>query len=100
MGQQKAKRRVGFSSWLGRLMLLFMAGSLMCNLIYNQVQISAKRQVLADLQTQLVQQQAANDELKRVLEHDSDDEIIERVARDQFGYARPSERVFYDMSGK
>ena len=50
--------------------------------------------------SQLVQQQAANDELKRILENDTDDEIIERVARDQFGYARPSERVFYDMSGK
>ena len=100
VGQQKAKRRVGLSSWLGRLFLLFMGGSLVCNLIFNQVQISAKKQILADLQTQLVQQQAANDELKRILENDTDDEIIERVARDQFGYARPSERVFYDMSGK
>ena len=30
----------------------------------------------------------------------NDDAIIERAARDDLGYARPSERIFYDISGK
>ena len=68
-------------------------------LIYNQVQISAKRQELEAVQTQLAAQKADNEELSRQLEA-SDEEIIEQVARDELGYAKPGERVFVDMSGK
>ena len=68
-------------------------------LIYNQVQISAKRQELEAVQTQLAAQEADNEELSRQLEA-SDEEIIEQVARDELGYAKPGERVFVDMSGK
>ena len=43
-----------------------------------------------------------NEELKRLIGDGSgnDDAIIERAARDDLGYARPSERIFYDISGK
>ena len=41
-----------------------------------------------------------NDELNRVLESGNDLEIVERVARDKLGYAKPNERVFVDISGK
>ena len=41
-----------------------------------------------------------NDELERVLESGSDTEIIERVARDKLGYAKPNERVFIDVTGQ
>ena len=52
------------------------------------------------MQQQLEAQQAQNDELSRVLQSGTDEEIVERVARDQLGYAKPNERVFVDMTGK
>ena len=65
----------------------------------NQVSISSKQQALASVQQQLEQQQAENEELERVLTSGSEEEIVERVARDRLGYARPDERVFVDVSG-
>ena len=46
--------------------------------------------------------QQENEELQRLIGDGSgnDDAIIERAARDDLGYARPSERIFYDISGK
>ncbi len=68
----------------------------------NQVQITAKRQELSDVQEQITQKQQENEELERLIGDGSgnDDAIIERAARDDLGYARPSERIFYDISGK
>lgn len=73
---------------------------LVVNLVVNQMSISAKRQQLQEMQDQLNAQQAQNAELSRILESGSDLDIVERVARDTLGYAKPNERVFVDMSGK
>ena len=62
--------------------------------------IAAKQKELQDLENQLEQQRQQNDELERVLESGSDQEIIERVARDKLGYAKPNERVFIDVTGQ
>ena len=72
---------------------------LIVGIVVNQVSISSKQQALASVQQQLVQQQAENEELERVLTSGSEEEIVERVARDRLGYARPDERVFVDVSG-
>ena len=64
------------------------------------MQISSKRQELEAVQAQLESQQQQNDELSRVLESGTALEIIERVARDKLGYAKPNERVFVDVTGK
>ncbi len=39
-----------------------------------------------------------NEELERFLEDKNHDEYYEKIAREQYGYARPGERVFYDSS--
>ena len=72
----------------------------MAGLVFNQVDIAAKQKELQDLENQLEQQRQQNDELERVLESGSDQEIIERVARDKLGYAKPNERVFIDVTGQ
>ena len=79
--------------------LVLVGGYLVAGLVFNQVQISSKRQELEAVQAQLESQQQ-NDELSRVLESGTDLEIIERVARDKLGYAKPNERVFVDVTGK
>ena len=80
--------------------ILLLGGYLVFQLVANQLAISAKRQQLQDLQDQLDAQQAQNAELSRILESGSDMDLVERVARDTLGYAKPNERVFVDMSGK
>ena len=74
--------------------------SLMISFIQNQVEIASKRQELEAVQAQLDAQIAENTELQRVLESGTEEEIIERIARDNLGYAKPGERVFVDTSGK
>lgn len=80
--------------------LVLIGGYLVAGLVFNQVDIAAKQKELQDLETQLEQQRQQNDELERVLESGSDQEIIERVARDKLGYAKPNERVFIDVTGQ
>ena len=99
MKKRAKKRRNLMNSFLAPCLILLMGGYLVWSLIYNQVQISAKSQELEAVQTQLAAQEADNEELSRQLEA-SDEEIIEQVARDELGYAKPGERVFVDMSGK
>lgn len=78
----------------------FCAGAyLIVGIVVNQVSISSKQQSLDSVQQQLEQQQAENEELQRLLTGGSEEEIVERVARDRLGYARPDERVFVDVSG-
>ena len=79
---------------------MLIGGYLVAGLVFNQVDIAAKQKELQDLETQLEQQRQQNDELERVLESGSDTEIIERVARDKLGYAKPNERVFIDVTGQ
>ena len=79
---------------------LVLIGYLVAGLVFNQVDIAAKQKELQDLENQLEQQRQQNDELERVLESGSDQEIIERVARDKLGYAKPNERVFIDVTGQ
>lgn len=84
--------------WVGPAVIVALCGYLFINVLQCQMSISTKRQELASIQTELSEQQAQNEELSRSLD-DDEDAIIERIAREQ-GYARPNERVFYDIGGK
>ena len=94
----KAQKR-GITSKLVALLCLALFVYLVFNLVVCQVNIGTKRQELAAVQNSLDEQLAANKELNRELSG-SDQEIIERAARDELGYARPNERIFVDVSGK
>ena len=39
-----------------------------------------------------------NEELQRFLEDENHDEYYEKIAREEYNYAKPGERVFYDSS--
>lgn len=99
MAKQKNKT-MGFSGLLLRAGVLLLGGYLVVSMVLNQVEIRTKRQQLQTVEQQLEIQQAQNEELQRILESGSDQELIERVARDKLGYAKPNERVFVDATGK
>lgn len=94
------KKKDGLSKLLIRAGVVLLGGYLVVGMVMNQVDISSKKQQLKTLQQQLTAQQEQNDELSRILDSGSDQEIIERVARDKLGYAKPNERVFVDITGK
>lgn len=98
--EKKQKRAPLLPRFFLRAGLVLIGGYLVAGLVFNQVDIAAKQKELQDLETQLEQQRQQNDELERVLESGSDQEIIERVARDKLGYAKPNERVFIDVTGQ
>ena len=98
--EKKQKRAPLLPRFFLRAGLVLIGGYLVAGLVFNQVDIAAKQKELQDLENQLEQQRQQNDELERVLESGSDQEIIERVARDTLGYAKPNERVFIDVTGQ
>lgn len=98
--EKKQKRAPLLPRFFLRAGLVLIGGYLVAGLVFNQVDIAAKQKELQDLENQLEQQRQQNDELERVLESGSDQEIIERVARDKMGYAKPNERVFIDVTGQ
>lgn len=98
--EKRQKRAPLLPRFFLRAGLVLIGGYLVAGLVFNQVDIAAKQKELQDLENQLEQQRQQNDELERVLESGSDQEIIERVARDKLGYAKPNERVFIDVTGQ
>ena len=98
--EKKQKRAPLLPRFFLRAGLVLIGGYLVAGLVFYQVDIAAKQKELQDLENQLEQQRQQNDELERVLESGSDQEIIERVARDKLGYAKPNERVFIDVTGQ
>ena len=98
--EKRQKRAPLLPRFFLRAGLVLIGGYLVAGLVFNQVDIAAKQKELQDLETQLEQQRQQYDELERVLESGSDTEIIERVARDKLGYAKPNERVFIDVTGQ
>lgn len=86
------KKHGGLSGWVMPILVLLLVGYLLIDLLHNQAAISAKQQELAQVQAQLAEQNAVNQELTRSLA-DGEDAIIERIAREQ-GYAQPNERIF------
>lgn len=98
--EKKQKRAPLLPRFFLRAGLVLIGGYLVAGLVFNQVDIAAKQKELQDLENQLEQQRQQNDELERVLESGNDQEIIERVARDKLGYAKPNERVFIDVTGQ
>ena len=53
---------------------------------------------LALLEQQNEEQRIANKELERILSDGAEEEYIERIAREQLGFAYPEEQVLVDIS--
>lgn len=64
-----------------------------------QVQINEASQKCDEVSAACDEQQMKNKELQRLLDSGSEEEYIERVAREQLGYVKPDEKVFYDVAG-
>lgn len=67
-------------------------------LIGLQMQVRAQEDNVESLKAQYQQQLDDNSELQQLIEEGNESEYIEKIAREQYGYAKPDERVYYDSS--
>ncbi|MBQ3044664.1 MAG: septum formation initiator family protein [Clostridia bacterium] len=65
-------------------------------LISLQTKVRAEREAVTELSRQHQQQVDENSELAMIIENGDEDAYIEKIAREQYGYAMPDERVYYD----
>lgn len=86
-----------------KLALFIVAGAALITLVFWQMRIADKREELAQLQTQIAQQNTKNEEIKKTVSSlENDDglqEYAEKKAREDLDYARPGERIFVDVGG-
>ena len=99
---QKKKKTAGQRSFS---VILFIAAGLLggyfsASIIQAQVESSRQEQAVAQLQAQIEEKKAENDDLQKTLDSGDEAEYIERVARDSLGYMMPDEKVYYDTSSK
>lgn len=67
-------------------------------LVQQQMDIRERRAELDFLQQQVEEMRLKNKDIERLLESDGT-EYAERIARDEYGYAYPDEKVYIDTSG-
>lgn len=63
-----------------------------------QTKVNAEERALEDLIATYQQQVSENAELEMIIENGNESDYIEKVAREQYGYAKPDERVYFDYS--
>ena len=90
----KAKKKKGKAkhSFILTLLLVLAVGYFTISLIDTQLKI--KEQVSAQYEQQL----AENERLQKVADGGSQEDYIERVAREKLGYVMPDEKVYYDIT--
>jgi len=69
-------------------------------LISLQSKVKAQEAVNQQLKETYSQQVEDNSELADIIENGNEADNIERIAREQYGYAKPGERVYYDSSAE
>lgn len=95
MGKSKKTRK----SFLGRVCALVFACYFAFVILGLQIEISQRKARLDELEQKIEQQFIENAELKRILANGTDEEYVERIAREKLGFAYPDERVLVDVSG-
>lgn len=82
-----------------KVSVAFFALYLIVALVKLQGDIAVRRAELEVIQLANREQRTANNELERILAEDSQEEYIERIAREKLGFAYPEEQVIIDVSG-
>lgn len=68
------------------------------SIVSNQSSIAEKKTELEQVQKQIDDLTADNEDLQRILESGDIDGYMERLAREEYNYAYPDEYRFYDTS--
>ena len=97
MAQKKTAKKQK-NSFILTLALILLAGYFVITIIGHAIEIKKSNAQLEQKQQILEQQLAENAYLKEVVDSDDKSEYIEQVAREQLGFGKPNEKVFYDVT--
>lgn len=102
MGSKKktAKNERSFVNGLIKLGILVIAAIIAYNLVDQQIVLADKRKTLAKLEEQKQVLMVSNAEKKQLIEKSDQDEFVEKIAREYFGFAYPDEHIYIDISGR
>ncbi|MBR2027851.1 MAG: septum formation initiator family protein [Oscillospiraceae bacterium] len=81
------------------LFVAVLIGYLAVTLITTQFELVNKRQQLEILEQQKARVQLEVDDVQYILDYETEEEYVERIARQRLGYANPDEKVFKDIQG-
>jgi cell division protein DivIC len=70
------------------------------SLITAQFDLMTKKQQLSILHQQQERVELEAQDIERMLEYESEEDYVERIARQRLGYANPNEKVFKDIQGE
>lgn len=68
------------------------------SLIQTYSEINDVKDEIASVQQSIDRQVAENAQLKGYLDSGKIDEYVEKIARDDLGYVKPGEHIYYDVS--
>lgn len=97
--KRKPKKQRKQKSILLRLFILFVCGYFAVTLGSLWGKLNDSVDELEDLKAQLAEEETEVEELREVLNADSNIPLIEKAARERLGYIYSDEQVFVDISG-
>ncbi len=68
------------------------------NLVSLKLQVTEAQEKRDALQTEVDDVMQTNTELQYAIDHSTDEETIEDIARGKLGLVKPGEKIFYDTS--
>jgi len=88
-----------FAKGFFKLAVLCIAVYIAFSLVSLQIELAEKKQTLKLLEEQRNNLMISNTEKQELIEKSDEDEFVERIAREYFGFAYPDEQVYIDISG-
>lgn len=79
--------------------ILLLAVYLIFSMISLQSQLVEQRKILKEKQSQISELKATNEEIKSLLENGSENELIERAAREKLDFVYINEEIYEDIKG-
>ncbi|MBR2868571.1 MAG: septum formation initiator family protein [Clostridia bacterium] len=90
---KERKRSIILAVLLCALMIYFVA-----TIVSLQIKVKAQQDINETLSLTHQQMIQENAELEARIENGNEEENIDRIAREEYGYALPDERVYYDST--
>lgn len=82
------------------VLFVVMFGYFVWVFITQQIEFTGKQKVLAQVEANIEEQKQISEQLAERYEVVNSPEYIERIAREELGFARPDEIIFYDATLK
>ncbi len=92
---EKKKRK---HSFIVSFCIIALCAYFAISLITIHKDIKETKAEIADVNSSYNEQVAENDRLKGLVDGGEIDEYVEKVARDELGYVKPGEHIYYDVS--